>query len=139
MDKNDHRQLSDEQKSAGHQLADKKAFDDCFVAKMADIRETVHEAKRPKSEPTPMPLMLPQSEVSSYRPPGSSVWRSNTRQLGWCGHLPPFKRVSATNAKYGEEEAPFELLRMLWRQYFFTQGLKPKDCPFTGLFKEAVP
>ena len=75
-------------------------------------------------------------DIARYAPPGASVWRSRKRAIGWNGHLPPFKRCSATYAKYGEDEAPFVMLRELWKLYCFQEQMDLKDVPVKGLFKE---
>ena len=53
------------------------------------------------------------------------------------GHLPPFKRVSAMWKQWGEEEAPRECLRLLWRLYLLKEGLDVSACPW-ALFRQVM-
>lgn len=73
------------------------------------------------------------ADFKVFCPLCATIWRLMGKG-GWGGHYAPFKRVSATWADYGEEEAPRVCLQLLWRQYNRVKGLEPTDCPHPGIF-----
>lgn len=140
LDKTDHKQLEDEQRSAGAALAGKDAFQACLHERMAELRlaqPAPGKKRRGANSRMKLAFVLKHSDVSKFAPPGAWVWRSLTRNLGWNGHLPPFQHVSAAHAKYGEHEAPKVVLRRLWECDLTTQGQTPESCPIEGLFQPA--
>ena len=81
-----------------------------------------------------MPPHIPQPEAKRYIPPGAHIWVGYTREA-WCGHLKPFKRVSAAfGSSGGSQGALREVLRMLWSDYLFSRGEEQAMCPWAGIF-----
>ena len=80
------------------------------------------------------PHLCEQRDANKYVPSGSSVWRSLKRGE-WCGHNPPYVRVSASFRKSGSsEEALRHCLAKLWRQELDKHSQPLSECPISGLF-----
>lgn len=80
-----------------------------------------------------LPCSITHERAKEFAPPGASIWRGLTRGE-FCGHLPPYRRVSASWARFGQEGALRETLRLLWSQSLASQGLEEADCPVQGIF-----
>ena len=80
-----------------------------------------------------VPLEWTQKTADEHLPAGASIWISWGRRA-WCGHYPPFARISNNFEDYGEHEACLQTLRELWHQALKCEGLQHKDCPIPGLF-----
>ena len=48
--------------------------------------------------------------------------------------MEPFKRISRSWARYGEDESLRMVLEGLWEQFCEKHGVDKKDCPMRGVF-----
>jgi len=65
------------------------------------LKASAFRGKQKKSiKVIPFPHHCEQRDANKYVPSGSSVWRPLQR-AGWCGHNPPYVRVSASFRKSG--------------------------------------
>lgn len=72
-------------------------------------------------------------EAKKYIPEGASIWRG--LQSGtWEGHFPPFRRVSRSWQRYGEDEALRLVLQSLWTNWHEFNGIPTAACPIEGIF-----
>ena len=144
-----------EGKSVKKALLELEAYSEEYKAQRFAMREIKMKAEaeakgkgrgrgaRGKARGTPPPPLgvpageLEQPQLKPLVPPGASIWRSNTG-FAWCGHMPPFKRDSASWHLYGHREAALLVLRNLWRKYLLQHGLSESECPITGLFQTNV-
>ena len=76
---------------------------------------------------------IPHHEAKRWCPEGAFVWRS-LKTGGWNGHMEPFKRISRSWARYGEDESLRMVLEGLWEQCCEKHGVDKKDCPMRGVF-----
>ena len=74
-----------------------------------------------------------QPDLVGLVPPGSHIWRGDNVGC-WCGHLPPYKRISCSWSLYGHRESAVLVLRDLWSRFLTSQGLENSACPIQGLF-----
>eukprot|EP00969_Alexandrium_andersonii_P018671 815383-Alexandrium_andersonii.AAC.1 len=65
---------------------------------------------------------IPHSDAKALAPEGSHVWRGLAEGT-WQGHLPPFKRVSRSWARYTEQGALRLVLQDLWGNWLDSRGL----------------
>ena len=104
---------------------------------LAKRRNTTGTKRQRKAKKTSLPPgEIPQDEAKKFLPAGASIWRDNLRH-GWCGHFPPYKRVSARVDVFGTRGAVLEVLRALWRQALHHQGEDASNCGVEGLFDDA--
>jgi hypothetical protein len=87
----------------------------------------------------PLPAgVIEQSDIRHLLPEGVHVWRANTSH-SWCGHCPPYQRVSAPWNVHGHRVSLVIVLRKLWSQFLEKSGLRdPEDCWVLGLFSDAA-
>ena len=80
-----------------------------------------------------------QNNAKQFLPEGGSIRRGLTTGQ-WCGHLPPFRRVSRKWSERGEEGALKEVLRRLWKQTIVGRGLPdyPEGCPFAEYLESSA-
>lgn len=137
LDRDDAEKLVSEQQHCRKVLAG----DQEFVGEFAKARSSAGPAKRKRKAavklPPRLPSTIPQSEAKLYIPENCSVWRGVSR-CEWCGHCPPFRRVSSSWLLHGEHGALVDLARRLWRQHLNLAGKPLSDCPFAGLFEDAA-
>ena len=85
---------------------------------------------------TPLPPHITQVEAKQYAPEGGYVWVGYKREA-WCGHYPPFKRHACSWTTHGGSDAALrELLRLLWDEHLFSNGLPRSACPWNNLFED---
>ena len=76
-----------------------------------------------------------QPEAKKMLPPGASIWRA-LQKGEWCGHFPPYRRVSEPFARNGSSQNALKMcLYRLWRQYLDRWGLPDSACFVEGLLK----
>jgi hypothetical protein len=88
------------------------------------------------------PAAIPEGEIEqrvakSSVPPGTSIWR-NHASAGWCGHCPPFKRISKPASTHGHRGAAVWVIRKLWSQFLELQGSDISHCPIRNLFVDSA-
>ena len=97
-------------------------------------RTMAHPPKPAKRKPLPkLPIGPPTAEVNKFKPPATSVWRGEGDGGKWCGHCPPFRRISVRWSDHGEEQARWSVVAKLWRQHLRKNGLGVAHCPWTDL------
>jgi hypothetical protein len=94
-----------------------------------------------KAKPKAVPRLklttaVSQAAARALVPPEAHIWRGLTRGE-WCGHRPPYRRVSFPWHRFGEQGALKECLQALWRQHFAYTGGSVDTCPVEGLFDAA--
>ena len=81
---------------------------------------------------------LGQSDLKPFAPAGGFIWRAGKARR-WCGHFPPYKRMSVAWSLSGSRGAAIEVLRELWRCYAHAWGLvMPRDCPIPSLYSHSA-
>lgn len=131
----DRRKIEEEQRA-------QRQGEEEFHQLMMDLRLARQQAaparRAPHVKHIDMPDALLQSEVRNFCPPGTKIWKNNTH-VGWHGHCPPFRRMSATVATTGSEKAAAsKVLKTLWLQYCHAHGCSLADACFVrGLFTDA--
>ncbi len=131
LDIHDHDEVTQTQKSAHNKQCDKEAFEKDYMEEQKDV-ERPEGIERLK--PTRLPLDIAQADVKKFIPPDSRCWRGNLR-AEWWGQLKPMKCVFAKLADFdSENECIKDMLKKLWRQYNFCNGLPLDECPVQGVF-----
>jgi len=131
----DKRQVEEEQKV-------QRNSEDSFQELLVDLRLARQRraplAKASHVKHIDLPGVLVQAVVRDYCPPGTQVWKNNVH-VGWHGHCPPFRRISATVATAGSEHAAAtQVLKSLWLQHCHKEGQSLVDlCFVRGLFTDA--
>ena len=70
-----------------------------------------------------------QPHLKAFLPPGASIWRMKQRG-GWCGHNPPFPRISEKFSQHPDQEsAVTALIGRLWAMHRLS-NMEPKECPW---------
>ena len=83
LDYHDHRVLVDEQRDAERAIDTKSAFYGAYKKLREEIRAKLPDKKKAKhGHPAKLPFEVPHADVAKYAPPGTSVWRSVTRNRG---------------------------------------------------------
>ena len=126
-----------------------KADLDAFKNSWATMRKKTKAKQKPKAKAKakaaskgeakdyapmgPVPEHVPtQASVRPWTPPHSYIWRANTTHR-WYGRYKKNPTVSRGWEAHGL--AHMEVLRELWRQHLFSEGLEcPADCPVQDLF-----
>ena len=108
-------------KKAREQLEERRlateGFSHDYKAKRRELYELAKQSQGQKKQKVASNLPKKVSQVSQnnakqFLPEGGSIWRGLTTGQ-WCGHLPPFRRVSCKWSERGEEGALKEVLRRL--------------------------
>ena len=132
LDFNDHKEVKAEQAQEDSSEEERKAFMRDLNDKLLELSKAKkgdHVPKKAKHDPPrKYPTEMPQTEANNWIPPGASIWRG-FRRGEWCGHMPPFRRVSATWAAYTENGARKEVTKMLWKQALSLEGKPNSVCP----------
>ena len=96
-------------------------------------RRVAYAPRGPRVEPERPPWVgqqITQATAALFCPPGGHVWCGYTKDM-WCGHYPPFSRVSCPFVPHGDVGACKRVLSMLWGQHAESKGLDfPDCCPF---------
>ena len=141
LDKHDHHRIQEAQKTAENEEVDQEEFRQSYL----EMATTINGGGKQKdmdaaAVPTLITLSahhLASGEANRFnKPPGSFVWR-DVKRGGWCGHVPPYKRVSEPFVKHGGSSITSfrACLRGLWIQYAAKVAKSPKDvCFVEGLF-----
>ena len=74
-----------------------------------------------------------QPQAARMCPPRGHIW-NNWKGAAWCGHLPPYARISSLWAVYGHREACLTVLRAMWRRWLADNEMAIERCPVAGLF-----
>ena len=141
LEADDHKVIADMKKKA----TTGKAVYDEIVQEVKQRRQRLLELageagaagkRRGRAAAKKLAATIEHATAKQFVPFGASVWRGLIRGE-WCGHYPPFKRISAPWAFYGERGAMFDVLRGLWQQHCAYKGLSyPADVPHKLLFEE---
>ena len=105
------------------------------------LRAEAIAAKSAKKKKGVAAVLIPhhctQPEAKRLLPPGASIWRSLKRSE-WCGHYPPYRRVTEPFTRSGSSQNALKAcLRLLWRQYLDKFGKPDSECFVDGLFSES--
>jgi hypothetical protein len=135
LEQNDVTVLRDEQKHVRLEAESRKDFASLFKEKRLSLAKAKPKAKgkaKAKSVAPKLDSKIEQPEARKLIPPGSSIWRGLTKGQ-WCGHLPPYVRVSRPWA-LNETASCMWVIRELWLQYLEANGLDQDSCTVEGLF-----
>ena len=134
LEKDDHEAVKQTKKSMGVMKDELAEFNMEFHAKWQTFKMGP-EAKRRKIVKSIVPdTAMSQADAKGFCPIGGSIWGGWVREE-WCGHYPPFARVSCGWNEAGSEHAAQKwVLRALWVQHLFLKGRPLTDCPFRGIF-----
>ena len=137
LDRDEYQALVQEQKSKAETVETQRDFEKDWHAQRSACRMPGVPGGAPKP-PSSFPLVIVQAEVKSYVPPGTSVWRGNTRSE-WWGHCKPNSRVFARVSEFDcERSAIKHLLQELWGQHNFKTGKPSRHCPIRGSFDDVA-
>ena len=142
LDMHDHQEVKNEKKNAEREVSAHHTFKAEYTAKKKEV-----DAAKPKppakkkakkgpvaAGPKPkLPSTIPQSSAKLWIPEATSIWRDLTRG-GWCGHCPPYKRISQSWHLLWEEGAMKAVIEQLWQQALELKGLDHSECPYDGMF-----
>ena len=88
------------------------------------------KAKAKAPAPRKLPQTIAQAEAKAWMPPRSAIWVSNVREA-WCGHVPPYRRVSTPWSLYGcDQLALKDVLCKMWAQHLNRDGATKDACSF---------
>lgn len=150
LEERDHKEVKNVLREHENETTERMNFSRAYQAKRVSIRtaaaSTQRSGKQRKGQQSnselsrrPLPNTISQQEAKSFIPPGSSVWRSNTR-YSWNAHVPPRARISEAWAKHGGDQQALKcLLRRMWRQHCELQGLPESQCPWKFDDQEPAP
>lgn len=71
---------------------------------------------------------IPQSDGKRYMPPDSYLWKARSER-SWRSRVPPFREVSRSWHKFGEDEALFFVVQDAWRKWCTLNGVEEHECP----------
>lgn len=141
LERRDAEEFNKQKETFAQERTEKSDFRRAFGKKRRELLELAKSqakgrkpaARSQNTKARKMPCSITHERAKEFAPPGASVWRGLTRGE-FCGHLPPYRRVSCSWARYGQEGSLRETLRLLWRQWLAAQGLGEADCPVQGMF-----
>ena len=142
LDIHDHQTLYDEQKTARSLQTDREIYAEDYRKQRMTLHPPKGKAKakakgrgkgKPLSIAMPPPSTIPHADAKKYIPPTSSIWRGVVRGQ-WCGHCPPYARISEPWRRASEANALLVVVRKLWRQYLEINALGIESCWVENLF-----
>ena len=130
LDRDEYQQMNERQKKGMGVMEERHAF----ASEYQKARAKLGAPKLPKGYPAKIPLAFNQATVKKFIPPGSSIWRGNTRGEWWA-HVKPYSRVVRRVSDYeSEKDCILAVLQESWRQFNEKSGLMPTACPVEGIF-----
>lgn len=87
------------------------------------------------SKPTRLPEngRIAHSEGKRFLPSGAFLLKSRGDKA-WKSRMPPFKEVSRSWHKHGEEQALFLVILDAWQKWCVVEGVSEAACPMLGVF-----
>lgn len=135
LEKADVKELETQQKEVLTESAARKSFaKDYRERRLAFAAKAKCKAKAKAKaliKPPKLESRIEQKQARTLIPAGSYIWRGLTRGC-WCGHFPPYVRVSRP---WGDNEtvACMWVARQLWCQYIEANALDDSACTVAGL------
>ena len=142
LSRDDEEKLQKVQKKMGADNEVYVEFMESWTRKRRSIREKKTAAKAkakaaPKAaarRPLPPADALTIIVANGFKPPNSSLWRSNTVQA-WNGRYLTHPIVSRSWRKYGSSNAALRaVLVEMWVQHCRYEGITADECPIIGIF-----